>query len=433
MQTAADIPPMSPPPSSPPPGRRRWIVVALLLLAMIVNYVDRQTLGLLKPAMSAELGWSNSDFANIHLCFQAAYALCYLVWGRVVDRIGARAGFALAFALWSLAQLATAGARQIGHFMLARLVLGVGESGAFPGSIKAIAEWFPQKERALANGLFNAGTNIGAIITPLAIPAIVLAYGWQAAFVVSGLAGLVWLPLWLMLYRNPRASARLTAAELRWIEQDAAPATTARVPLRQLLGYRQTWTYALAKFMTDPVFGMYLVWLPDFLAKRFHLDLKTFGPPLIAIYVSSDVGSVFGGWLSSRLLRLGWGVNRARKTALLVCALCATPVVFAAQASNVWVAVALIGLAAAAHQGFSANLYALPPDLVPRGGIASVVGIGGALGACGGMLMSKYTGWTLDADRGYAPIFLIASCAYLAALAVIHFLSPRLQAVEEGE
>ncbi len=417
---------------SPPAGRRRWIVVVLLLLAMIVNYVDRQTLGLLKPAMSAELGWSNSDFANIHLSFQAAYALCYLIWGRVVDRIGARAGFALAFALWSLAQLTTAAARQIGHFMLARLVLGMGESGAFPGSIKAIAEWFPQKERALANGLFNAGTNIGAIITPLLIPALVLAYGWQAAFVVSGLAGLVWLPLWLMLYRSPRASSRLSAAELRWIEQDASPTTTTRVPLSQLLRYRQTWAYALAKFMTDPVFGMYLVWLPDFLAKRFNLDLKTFGPPLIAIYLLSDVGSVLGGWLSSRLLRRGWSVNRARKTALLICALCATPVVFAAHASNVWVAVALIGLAAAAHQGFSANLYALPPDLLPRGGVASVVGIGGALGACGGMLMSKYTGWTLDADRGYAPIFLIASCAYLAALALIHFLSPRLEPAEVG-
>jgi MFS transporter, ACS family, aldohexuronate transporter len=416
----------------PPAGRRRWIVVVLLLLAMIVNYVDRQTLGLLKPAMSAELGWSNSDFANIHLSFQAAYALCYLIWGRVVDRIGARAGFALAFALWSLAQLTTAAARQIGHFMLARLVLGMGESGAFPGSIKAIAEWFPQKERALANGLFNAGTNIGAIITPLLVPALVLAYGWQAAFVVSGLAGLVWLPLWLMLYRSPRASARLSAAELRWIEQDASPTTATRVPLSQLLRYRQTWAYALAKFMTDPVFGMYLVWLPDFLAKRFNLDLKTFGPPLIAIYLLSDVGSVLGGWLSSRLLRRGWSVNRARKTALLICALCATPVVFAAHASNVWVAVALIGLAAAAHQGFSANLYALPPDLLPRGGVASVVGIGGALGACGGMLMSKYTGWTLDADRGYAPIFLIASCAYLAALALIHFLSPRLQPAEVG-
>lgn len=381
--------------------------------------------------MSADLNWSNTDFANIHLCFQAAYAICYLLWGRVVDRIGAKWGFALAFALWSVAQLATAAARQIGHFMLARMFLGLGESGAFPGAIKAVVEWFPQKERALANGVFNAGTNIGAIITPLLVPALVLEYGWQAAFVFSGLIGLVWLPLWLVLYRTPRENRRVSAAELRWIAQDGPVSTPRRMPWRALLGKRQAWAYAAAKFLTDPIFGMYLVWLPDFLAKRFGLDLRTFGPPLIAIYLLSDAGSIAGGWLSSRLLRLGWSVNRARKTALLICALCATPVMFAAQASNVWVAVAIIGLAAAAHQGFSANLYALPADLLPRGGVASVVGIGGALGACGGMLMSKYTGWTLDADRGYAPIFVIASCAYLVALAVVHVLSPRLEPAPE--
>ncbi|MEP6939636.1 MAG: MFS transporter [Rudaea sp.] len=409
-----------------PAGAQRWLVVALLFLAMIVNYIDRQTIGILKPVMSADLHWSNSDFANIHLCFQAAYAVCYVLWGRVVDRVGARWGFALAFALWSAAQLATSAARQIAHFMLARLLLGVGESGAFPGAIKAVSEWFPQKERALANGVFNAGTNIGAIITPLLIPALVLSCGWQAAFVFSGLIGLIWLPLWLVLYRSPRENPRVSAAELRWIAQDGPAPAERRMTWRALLAKRQTWTYALAKFLTDPIFGMYLVWLPDFLARRFGLDLRTFGPPLIAIYLLSDFGSVAGGWLSSRLLRAGWSVNRARKTALLVCALCATPVVFAAQVSNVWVAVAIIGLAAAAHQGFSANLYALPADLLPRGGVASVVGIGGALGACGGMLMSKYTGWTLDADRGYAPIFVIASCTYLVALALIHFLSPRL-------
>jgi len=415
-----------------PAGAQRWLVVALLFWAMIVNYIDRQTIGILKPTMSADLHWSNSDFANIHLCFQAAYAICYVLWGRVVDRIGAKWGFALAFALWSAAQLATAAARQIGHFMLARMFLGVGESGAFPGAIKAVAEWFPQKERALANGVFNAGTNIGAIVTPLLVPALVLAYGWQAAFLFSGLIGLVWLPLWLLLYRNPRENPRVSAAELRWIAQDGPALPPRRMHWRELLGKRQTWAYALAKFLTDPIFGMYLVWLPDFLARRYGLDLRTFGPPLIAIYLLSDFGSVAGGWLSSRLLRTGWGVNRARKIALLICALCATPVMFAAQASNVWVAVAIIGLAAAAHQGFSANLYALPADLLPRGGIGSVVGIGGALGACGGMLMSKYTGWTLDADRGYAPVFLIASCTYLVALVLIHVLSPRLEPARDA-
>jgi MFS transporter, ACS family, hexuronate transporter len=410
-------------------GMHRWLVVALLFLAMIINYVDRQTLGILKPTMSDELGWSNSDFANIHLFFQGAYAVCYVLWGRIVDRIGARWGFALAFGIWSLAQLATSAAREIAHFMAARFALGVGESGAFPGSIKAISEWFPQKERALANGIFNAGTNIGAIVTPLIIPAVVLSYGWHMAFVVTGLAGLIWLPIWLLIYRRPQDHASLSQAERDWITQD--PETSvARISWRKLLGLRQTWTYAAAKFMTDPIFGMYLVWLPDFLGKRYHLDLKTFGPPLIAIYLFSDFGSVAGGWLSSHFLKRGWSVNRARKTTLLVCALCATPVMFASYAGNVWLAVAIIGLAAAAHQGFSATLYALPADLLPRGGVGSVVGIGGMLGACGGMLMSKYTGWTLDADRGYGPIFLIASCAYLCALLVVHLLSPKLERAE---
>ena len=245
-------------PPSIPAGRQRWVIVALLFVAMVMNYVDRQTLGILKPAMSAEFKWTNSDFANIHLCFQAAYAACYLGWGRVVDRFGARCGFALAFAVWSAAQLVTSAAREIGHFMFARMLLGVGESGAFPGSIKAIAEWFPQKERALANGLFNAGTNIGAIVTPLLIPALVVAYGWQVAFVASGLAGLVWLPIWLLLYRNPRDDARVSAAELRWIDQDSVLVGAERIGWRRLLRLRETWTYALAKFMTDPIFGMYL-------------------------------------------------------------------------------------------------------------------------------------------------------------------------------
>ncbi|QBB69868.1 MFS transporter [Pseudolysobacter antarcticus] len=410
-------------------GSYRWLVVVLLFLAMIINYVDRQTLGILKSTISADLHWSNSDYANVHLLFQGAYAVCYLLWGRLVDRIGARWGFALAFGIWSVAQFATSAARGIGHFMVARFALGIGESGAFPGSIKAVSEWFPQKERALANGLFNAGTNIGAIVTPLIIPAVVLSYGWQMAFVVTGLAGLIWLPIWLLLYRHPQDVKGISQAELDWIQQDPVTPIT-RIGWRKLLRLRQTWTYATAKFMTDPIFGMYLVWLPDFLGKRFHLDLKNFGPPLIVIYLLSDFGSVLGGWLSSHLLKRGWSVNRARKTTLLICALCATPVMFAAYAENVWVAVAIIGLAAAAHQGFSANLYALPSDLLPRGGVGSVVGIGGMLGACGGMLMSKYTGWTLDADRGYAPIFLIASCAYLCALLVIHLFSPRMEPAE---
>jgi ACS family hexuronate transporter-like MFS transporter len=387
--------------------------------------VDRQSLGLLKPTISADLHWTNSDFANVVLSFQGAYAISYLVFGRFVDRVGARFGLAAAFAIWSVAQVYTAGARTLGQFSLARVVLGIGEAGAFPGAIKAITAWFPQKERAFANGLFNAGTNVGAIVTPLILPAITLAFGWRGAFVATGLMGLIWLPIWLILFRTPRQTPTISAAELAWIEQDA-PQPVERIGLSRLIGLRQTWTYALAKFMTDPIWGMFLVWLPDFLSRRYKLDLKTFGPPLIVIYLMSDFGSVAGGWLSSSLIRRGWSVNAARKTTLLVCALCALPVTLAWQASSVWGAVALIGLATAAHQGFSATLYALPADLVPRAGVGSVVGLGGMLGAMGGMLMSKYTGWTLDHDRGYAPVFAIAGGAYLCALLVVHLLSPRL-------
>ena len=410
-----------------PRAGRRWTVVALLFAAMVFNYVDRQTLGLLKPTISGEMSWTNSDFANVVLCFQGAYALSYLVFGRIVDRFGARWGLGIAFAVWSASQILISGARGLGQFMLARAALGVGEAGAFPGAVKAVAAWFPQKERAFANGLFNAGTNIGAIVTPLAIPAITLAFGWRAAFVATGLAGLVWLPIWLLVYREPRAHAKISAAELAWIEQDQPAPTVEKMPWGRLLRLRQTWAYALGKFLSDPIFGMYLTWLPDFLGRRHGLNLKTFGLPLAAIYLFSDVGSVGGGWLSSHLLRRGWTVNRARKITLLVCALCATPVMLAGWVSNLWLAVAVISLAAAAHQGFSATLYALPADLLPRNAVGSTIGLGGMLGAVGGMLMSKYTGWTLDHARGYTPVFLVAGCAYLCALTVVHLLSPRLQ------
>ncbi len=408
----------------------RWVIVALLFAAIVISYVDRQTIGLLKGSMSKDMGWSNSDFANIHMCFQAAYAVFYLVWGRVVDRIGARMGFALAFAIWSVAQIATAGAQRISHFMIARVALGVGESGAFPSAIKAVTEWFPQKERALANGIFNSGSNIGAIITPLIVPLIAVSWGWHVAFIVTGLAGLVWLPVWYLVYRRPREHKALTPAELRWIEQDGAVREAApKMKWSHLIRHKQTWAYALGKCLTDPIFGMYLVWLPDFLSKRYHLNLKTVGWPLVAIYLLSDVGSVSGGWLSSHLLKRGLSVNTARKLTLAVCAACAMPVMLAPLTSQLWITVLIIGTAAAAHQGFSATLYALPGDLIPRAGTGSVVGIGGLFGAGAGILMSKYTGFVLDHGESYLPVFIVAGLAYWAALGLIHLLSPRLEAL----
>ena len=412
--------------TAPPPGKYRWVIMWLLFAAMVINYVDRQMIGVLKPTLQTEFGWSETDYANIIFWFQAAYAVSYLIFGRIMDRVGARWGFGVAFLIWQIGHIAHGAARDLSHFIMARVVLGVGEAGGFPGGIKAVAEWFPKKERALATGLFNAGTNIGAIVTPLVVPWLVLAFGWQAAFVVTGLLGLIWLPIWLLVYRRPREQKKVTPAELAWIEQDAADPVE-KIGWRKLLTVKETWAYAAGKFLIDPIWWMFLFWLPDFLGKRYGLDLKTFGPPLVAIYLLSDVGSVGGGWLSSRMMHRGASLNRARKTTMLICALCAVPVAFAAYASNVWLAVAIIGLATAAHQGFSANLYAFPGDVFPRSAVGSVVGIGGMLGGIGGMIMAKYAGFVLDSIGTYTPIFVVAASAYLIALLVIHLISPRYE------
>jgi MFS transporter, ACS family, hexuronate transporter len=417
-----------PPAPSEKIGRYRWVIVSLLFAAMVINYVDRQTIGLLKANLSGQFHWKEQDYADLVFYFQLAYAVAYLGWGKIMDKIGARWGFGVAFLIWQIAHIAHAGARGFTGFMVARMGLGIGEAGGFPGGIKAVAEWFPKKERAFATGLFNAGTNIGAIVTPLVVPGVVLAFGWQMAFIVTGVAGLIWLPIWLLVYRRPREQKRLSAAELAHIEQDPAdPVET--IGWARLLTKRETWAFALGKFLIDPIWWMFLFWLPDFLGKTYHLDLKTFGPPLIAIYLMSDVGSVAGGWMSSTLMKNGASINKARKLTMLVCALLAVPVMFAANASNVWLAVLIIGVATAAHQGFSANLYTLPSDVFPRGAVGSVVGIGGMLGAFGGMVFSKYIGKVLDSIGTYTPIFLVAGSAYLTALLVIHLLSPKMEPV----
>ena len=410
-------------------GRYRWVVVTLLFAAMVINYVDRQTIGLLKADLSKEFGWNETHYADLVFYFQLAYALAYLAWGKIMDKIGARWGFGIAFAIWQIAHIAHAAAAGFGGFVAARMGLGIGEAGGFPGGIKAVAEWFPKKERAFATGLFNAGTNIGAIVTPLVVPGIVLAFGWQMAFIVTGVAGLVWLPIWLLVYRRPREAKGLSATELAYIEQDPADPVE-KIGWSKLLTKKETWAFALGKFLIDPIWWMFLFWLPDFLGKRYNLDLKSFGPPLIAIYLLSDVGSVAGGWMSSTLMKNGATINKARKLTMLVCALLAVPVMFAAKADSVWLAVLIIGVATAAHQGFSANLYTLPSDVFPRGAVGSVVGIGGMLGAFGGMAFSKYIGQVLEQIGTYTPIFIVAGSAYLIALLVIHLLTPKMEPVQ---
>jgi MFS transporter, ACS family, hexuronate transporter len=413
------------------PGRYRWIICSLLFAATALNYVDRQTIGILEPQLSEQLHWTATDYANIVFSFQLAYAVGYVAFGKLIDKLGARLGYALAVGIWTVAHVANAWASSLWDFMLARFAIGLGESGNFPAGIKAVAEWFPRQERAFATGIFNAGTNVGAIITPLIVPAITLNLGWRAAFVITGTFTVVWLFVWLAMYRSPRQHSRVGRGELALIESDP-PDPPVSIPWLSLLKVRETYAFALGKFLTDPIWWLYLFWLPDFLVKRHHLDLKSFGPPLIAIYVVSDLGSIAGGWMSSRLLRAGFSLSAARKLTMLLCAVLVMPVVAAAYVDNLWLAVAIVSVAAAAHQGFSCNLFTLPSDVFPRQAVGSLVGIGGMAGAIGGMLLSKYAGWVLDHVGSYTPIFALGGLTYGLAVLAIHLLSPRLAPAQLG-
>ena len=408
--------------------RHRWAICALLFFATTINYVDRQVIGILKPTLTAEFGWSETDYADIVFWFQAAYALGLLLVGRLIDRVGVKWGYALAVAVWSLFGMAHAAAFSIVTFAMARFGLGLGEAGNFPAAVRATADWFPKKERAFATGIFNSGSNVGAILTPLLVPIIVidLALGWQGAFIITGALGFGWLIAWWLIYREPEGNARVNAAELSHIRSDPVEPTTP-IAWGELLKHRQTWAFAMGKFLTDPIWWFFLFWLPDFFGKNYGLDLKTFGPALIAIYLMADVGSIAGGWFSSFLIKRGWSVNAGRKSAMLLCAVCVLPVSLAIYAENLAIAVGIIGLAAAAHQGWSANLFTLASDLMPRRAVASVVGLGGMAGAVGGMMMAKYAGYVLENVGSYTPIFLAIGSMYLIALAVIHVLVPRLE------
>ena len=406
-------------------GYFRWSICALLFFATTINYIDRQVLGILAPDLQRSIGWSEIEYGNIVTAFQAAYAIGLLVTGRLLDRMGTRLGFALAITLWSVAAMFHAAARSALGFGIARFALGLGEAANFPASIKTVAEWFPKKERAFATGIFNAGTNVGAVVAPAVVPFIALTWGWQWAFIMTGAIGFLWLGIWWVLYRPPESHPRLAKAEFNYIRGDPAEAVTP-VPWLKLIGYRQTWAFALGKFMTDPIWWFYLYWLGKFLNEKHGLSLSKLGPPLIAIYLIADVGSVGGGWLSSFLIKSGWSINAARKSTMLACALCVMPIVFATQVASLWAAVGLIGLAAAAHQGWSANIFTLASDMFPRRAVGSVVGIGGFGGAVGGMLIATAVGHLLQWTGSYVPVFLLAGAAYLLALLVIQVLAPRL-------
>ena len=409
-------------------GNYRWVICSLLFFATTINYIDRQVLGILATDESFKhaIGWSEAQYGYVNTAFQAAYALGLLIVGHLMDRFGTRKGFSFAIVFWSVAAMCHSLARSAFGFGAARFALGLGEAGNFPASIKTVAEWFPKRERALATGIFNSGSNVGAIVAPLVVPFIAVNYGWQWAFIITGTLGFIWLAFWLITYRRPEAHPRLSYAELAHIQSDPAELAT-KIPWARLVPHRQTWAFALGKFMTDPIWWVYLFWMPKFLNTSYGLKITQIGLPLVVIYVAADVGSIGGGWLSSSLIKRGWSLNKARKTAMLVCALAVVPVMFAAHASSLWVAVAFVSLAAAAHQGWSCNLFTMVSDMFPRRAVGSVVGIGGMAGSFGGMLIATTVGLILQYTGSYLPIFIIAGSAYLVALGIVHALAPRLE------
>ena len=433
-------------------GRFRWRIVALLFIATTINYVDRQVLSftmtdevfrkeMLDLAPDAVLTKEATDrfkvlYGDVDAAFKFAYAIGFLLAGWLIDRIGTKRGFSIGIVVWSVAGVLTAFVGNIAGLRWARALLGLGEAANFPSSIKTVAEWFPRRERSFANGLFNAGANVGIILTALAVPYLILQFGWRSSFLVTGVLGFGLLALWWFTYSKPEQSTKLSSDELAYIRSDEETVTPIKVSWGRLLGYKQTWAFAVGKFMADPIWWFYMSWLPDFFnsndAFDQKLDLKSFGIPFLIIYVVSDAGSIFFGWFTTQLMNLGWSANRARKTTMLICALCVVPIFFAAQTSSLTVAIALIALATAAHQGWSANMYTFASDLFPKNVVASVTGIGGMFGAVGGILLALLAGRIITAF-GYLPMFIIASCAYLIALGIIHLILPKLEPIKTEE
>jgi ACS family hexuronate transporter-like MFS transporter len=411
-------------------GNRRWMVCALLFFATTINYLDRQVIGLLKPLLENEFAWSESDYGNLVVAFSATYAIGLLFFGRLIDRVGAKAGYAICVAVWSIAAIGHAAARGTLSFIAARGLLGFGESGSFPAAIKTVSEWFPQKERALAVGILTSGTNIGAVLAPATVPWLAAVYGWQWAFILTGLVGFVWLALWMMFFQPPHADRRLSRAEYALITGDRPPAAAADSGgWLRLMKRRETWSFIAGKFMTDPVWWFMLFWLPSYFSQRYALDLKHLGLPLVIVYTSTTIGSIGGGWLSSRLIARGWPTLRARRAAMLLLASLVLPLAAAPYVTDMWTMVALLSLAAAAHQGWSANLFTMPSDLFAREVVGSVVGIGGMAGSVGGMVFPVVVGVVLDhykalghLNAGYNLLFVICGVTYLFAWVVMVML-----------
>ncbi|HLP16745.1 MAG TPA: MFS transporter [Bacteroidota bacterium] len=429
-----------------PVGGYRWIILSLVFFATTVNYLDRQVISLLKDDYLEPLfNWSETDYAHIVMVFQLSYAIGMLGAGWIIDKIGTKLGYALSLTVWSLAAIGHAIARSTFGFMAARSVLGVSESGNFPAAIKTVAEWFPKKERALATGLFNSGTNIGAIIAPLTVPFIALTMGWEWAFIITGGIGLLWLVFWFLFYEIPSKHKKLSKQEFEYIHSDLDETSNAanaqgneKVRWSSLLSFRQTWAFILGKFMTDGVWWFYLFWLPTYLNKEYHMSKTDNAVPIAVVYMMTTVGSIFGGWLSGYFIKQGWPVAKARRTAMLIFALSVLPVVFATTLGQIsyWYAVLLIGIAASAHQAWSANIFTTVSDMFPKKAVASVTGIGGMAGGLGGLVISQSAGVLLDhykligsIETGYFIMFIICGLSYISAWVIFNALAPGMKKV----
>lgn len=419
-------------------GNYRWVVVSLLFFATTINYLDRQVIGLLKPTLETEFKWTEADYGYIVMAFATAYAAGLLLFGGVIDKIGTKLGYTISLIVWSVAAMLHAIVKSTFGFGVVRAALGIGESGNFPAAIKVVAEWFPKKERAFATGIFNSGANIGAVVAPVMVPWLLGAYNWQTAFLVTGAIGFVWLIFWWLFYEIPSKHKKISPGEFEYIHSDADAmlATESKIKWIQLFGIRQTWTFVIGKFLTDPIWWFFLFWLPSYFSSTFNLDLKKPSLPLIIVYTATSIGSIGGGYLSSYFIKKGWPVFKARKVAMLIFALCVVPIISAKYATNVWQAVALISLAAAAHQAWSANIFTTASDMFPKRALSSVIGIGGMAGSVGGILFPFLVGHILDYYKlgghlttGYNIIFLICGSAYLLAWFIMHLLSPKMKPV----
>lgn len=424
-------------------GNYRWRICSLVFFATTINYLDRAVISLLKSTLAAEFKWTESDYANIVVSFQLCYAIGLLGAGSLIDKLGTKIGYALATALWSVAAISHALVTSTMGFFVARGALGITEAGNFPAAIKTITEWFPKKERALATGIFNSGSNIGAIVAPLTVPFISGRYGWQWTFILTGLIGFVWLICWFLLYEVPKKHKQLSTLEYEYIHSDVDEVTTnsgeeLKLSWGKLLGYKQTWAFALGKFFTDPVWWFYLFWLPDFLEKQYGLTKTAIALPVAFAYTMATIGSIVGGWIPMLLIKKGWSVFRARKTSMLVYACCVLPVVSAQYFGtiNMWLAVTVIGFAMAAHQAWSANIFTTVSDMFPKNAIASVTGIGGMFGALGGILIAKSAGKLFDyyksigePQTGYLIMFLICGTTYIIAWLLMHIMVPSMKKI----